>query len=198
MLAGTATAVTFCAAHQTSASCEAAVRSSLISAVEQEDICYSLSEPLRPFLPFVPTSVRDLIVAKVVAALVQTVEEAPLDDATRKAIARAAQFKSAGADDEAIAKLAHEVCQRIDVPLLSKAQEQKLVSQTIVLMLGDTSLLSLATDRVARAHRSFTRMLLDPKARKELATRVNDAVDVPGLTEAQEQIIFEKAIDGEK
>ena len=198
-LAGAATVISLNTAELTNAESAAATRSPqdrpLISAVEQEDMGAALSDKLRSVPPFLPGIICDAVGAKIVAALVQTLEEVPLDAATRSAIRHAAALHSSGVDDAALERLTREVSSRVDIPLLSKEQERQLIAQAIALGIGDTTLASLATERVATVHRSFGRLLLDPAARRALATRVNAAVDVPGLGEAQEQALFERALD---
>ena len=198
-LAGAATVISLNTAELTNAESAAATRSPqdrpLISAVEQEDMGAALSDKLRSVPPILPGVICDAVGAKIVAALVQTLEEVPLDAATRSAIRHAAALHSSGVDDAALERLTREVSSRVDIPLLSKEQERQLIAQAIALGIGDTTLASLATERVATVHRSFGRLLLDPAARRALATRVNAAVDVPGLGEAQEQALFERALD---
>lgn len=133
--------------------------------------------------------------AKVVTAIVKTLEEANLDEDARAAIQQAAQLQSAGIDDEVMANLTQDVCRKMDIPLLSKAQKQAVVGQTLSLMLGDTTLLQLAAGGAATVHPSFGRMVVDPTSRRDLVTRLNTAVDIPGLSEEQEQVLFQAAID---
>ena len=164
-----------------------------ISAAEQEDLAASISEKLA--VPFLPRSLRDVVVSKVVAAIIKTLEEIDLDEQTVSAIQQAAKLQSTGMDDKMLATLTEDVCRRIDVPLLDRAQERALVEQTVALALGDTSLLQIASSKVGVINVSFGRLVLDPSSRKAVAQRLNAAVDVPGLNEEQERVIFEKAVD---
>ena len=165
----------------------------IISAAEQEDIAANLIENIS--IPFLPRVILDAVLVKVVAAVVETLQSANLDSNARAAIRQAAKAQSAGADEETMMRLAQDVSKRLDLPLLTHTQQHALVLQVLSVMLGDTTLSGSLLQGAASAHRTFGRMLLSPTSRKALATKINEAVDLPMLSEQQEQRLFEAAVE---
>lgn len=188
-------AAAFAAAAATAASIHKAAHAKPIrlSAAEQEDVAAGISEKLS--VPFVPRSLLDLIVSKVVQAILEELEKLDLDERTVETIQKAARMQSSGMDDRVLKKLVEDVCSLVDVPLLTKVQKRAIIEQTVAVAIGDTTLLQLAAANTGAAHVSFGRLILDPSSRKAVAKRLNNAVDFPGLNEEQEQVLFEAAID---
>ena len=145
-------------------------------------------------VPLLPRIVSDTVVSAVVTAVVQRLESADLDASAQRAIHEAAIAQSQGVTDATAARISREVSAQLSLPLLTDVQKHSLVEQVLALILGDTTLLQLSSRAAASVHQSVGRTLLDPAKRIELATRLNEAVDLPMLNEAQEQKLFETLV----
>jgi len=175
---------------------------SVLTYAQLEDLTLDVAEhPLvRVMMPLMPESLKVVLVGKVVSAIAAQLDATDLDPRTREQIALAADGLSEGVSHETVERLAEHVDASIDLPFVSKEQTRALVRTVASLMLGDASLsvrentISTVGERKARLH-SFVEALRDPEARRALATRLNAKVDLPFLSEEQEQRAFEKLVD---
>lgn len=80
------------------------------------------------------------------------------------------------------------------VPLIPKVTRNKVVTTIVDVIIGDANTLGMTSQAVASGLMEATN-LFDPAARKKLAHKLNEKVDIPGLSETQEEAIFGKGID---
>eukprot|EP00747_Dinoflagellata_sp_TGD_P180153 gnl/TRDRNA2_/TRDRNA2_32138_c1_seq1.p1 gnl/TRDRNA2_/TRDRNA2_32138_c1~~gnl/TRDRNA2_/TRDRNA2_32138_c1_seq1.p1 ORF type:complete len:313 (-),score=66.02 gnl/TRDRNA2_/TRDRNA2_32138_c1_seq1:61-957(-) len=81
------------------------------------------------------------------------------------------------------------------VPLVPESMRNVLVGDIFDIIVGDTSLGAYTVGAAGSLITGTASNLLNQEGRTKLATRINNAVDLPGLSEEQEQAIFLKAVD---
>ena len=130
----------FGATAATSTAALACCEAPLISATQQEDIAFSISESLSigPLM-ILPQALKLAVISRVVAAVTDTVASSELDQDSRTEIQRAAESYSEGVSAQTVERVVAVVSKRVSIPIVDEAVEGEIIRQTVSLMLGDTS-----------------------------------------------------------
>ena len=170
--------------------------SAIFTPAQQEDIAVMLAERINvgPFM-MMPSSLKEMIATRIVAAVADAVSSSELDEASSKEIQHAAETVTAGVSPETIDHVVDVVNKHINVPLVDEATEREIIRQAVSLMLGDSQPLELLGSSV-RSSSGIVRRLLEPEQRAKLAATLAARIDLPFLDEAQEKKLLERVIEG--
>jgi len=154
----------------------------------------------RVSLPMVPMSMQEAILAKCVQ---RVSHELPKHLTDRQLQQLRAGVDKAGSDisTEEREKMVKAVAQTLEVALLPSNMREKVACAIIDAVLGDVTVDAMvgATGALVAAAGTATvnsaGSLLDAEGRKRIATRLNEQVDLPLLSEEQEQVLFEKFVN---
>jgi hypothetical protein len=83
---------------------------------------------------------------------------------------------------------------QLDLPFIDEGTENEILQAAVELLLGDSDLYMMTVHAIGTTGRGALSDILDPARRSELATRLNESIDLPLLNEAQEQMVMETAI----